>query len=196
MVHAREDSGMSTVLATVGATSIWVIVCSSRAPLQTVVSTVLTEEKRDTVPPVFRTLFLEDDNGTLPVVTMVVVVLVVQAVDYAPACIIWAVYSVGVDGEGAGTHEGAGELLAVWVALDTSLAYWYVSSGGIGGWRVGIRTDGSDASISADTRVRTVSVSIVIVSKGRVAGSFDIVIARMIELRHGIYSWTPTIISA
>jgi hypothetical protein len=122
MVHAREHSRMSTVLATVGATSIRVIVCSSRAPLQTVVSTVLAQEKRNAVPPVVRTLLLEDDDGTLPVVTVVVVVLVVEAVDDAPAGIVWAIHSVGVNREGAGAHKGAAELLTIWVGLNASLA--------------------------------------------------------------------------
>jgi hypothetical protein len=127
MVHTREHPWVSTVLATVRAASIRIIVCSSRAPLQIVISTVLPKEERNAVPPVVRTQFFEDHNGALPVVTVVVVVLVVQAVDYAPASIVRAVHSVNVDGEGAGAHERTGELLTFWVALNTSLTCWYVS---------------------------------------------------------------------
>jgi hypothetical protein len=121
MVHAREDSGMSTVLATVGATGVRVVVCSSRAPLEVVVATVLTKEERNTVPPVIRTRLLEDDDGTLPVVTVVEIVLVVQVVDYAPAGIIGTVYTIGINWKRTGVHKGAAELLTIGVGLNTSL---------------------------------------------------------------------------
>jgi hypothetical protein len=72
---------------------------------------VLSKDKCPSLPPVARPAFAEHDNSALPVVAVVVVVRVVQAVDDAPGCVTWAVDAVDVHRERSASHQGPAVLL-------------------------------------------------------------------------------------
>jgi len=106
MVHPGEDTWVRTFLTTVGAAAVRIVVGSSRAPVKLVMSAVLGKEKVAPVPPVLSAgIFLEYNNGTLPVVAVVVILGVVEAVDDAPRRIASAVDTVHIHGEGLSLHK-------------------------------------------------------------------------------------------
>lgn len=102
---------MRSFVPAVWTTTVPVVVRRGLVPAQFVVSAVLAEEKRDACPPIALTavqhVFAKDDNGALPVVTVVVVFRVVHVVNYAPGGVARAIHGVNVDWKRSRFHQRA-----------------------------------------------------------------------------------------
>ena len=111
---------MSSFLTVIRTARVRIVVRCRLVSAQLIVPTVLSNEKCLALPPIALG-FAKDDYGTLPVVSVVVVVGIIQTVDDAPGCVAWTVDAVDVHRERSASHQRtAVGFTAVGIATFTS----------------------------------------------------------------------------
>ena len=86
---------MSSFLTVIRTARVRIVVRCRLVSAQLIVPTVLSNEKCLALPPIALG-FAKDDYGTLPVVSVVVVVGTIRTVDDALGCVAWTVDAVDV----------------------------------------------------------------------------------------------------